>query len=343
MRYDLKVLWVDDTPGFYKQTKEVLEMYAEDMGVSVCFEYEQVGASIFDRIAKAKKGFKVYDIFFIDYSLSGVVGSDIIRELRSEDVDADILFYSSQHETEIREIVTKNLGSYEGVYVAGRENFEDKSNYLIRKNFRRLLSLTNIRGVLMDQTSENDYAMKSYILEKFNHLAENEKAIISDMLIENIKSVKKKLENDIPKELEKLEVDGIKDIGKTLKLPSYLFPLKLRYEIFEKIVKFRDENVFEENPIEVYMNKIIKARNNLAHKKLEICQMQQYILYYDDIKQYKQRQCPQDCSLHTDSNKIGIEEWEEIRKEVIKFGKCFDEIETELENEETDNQLHSNL
>ena len=31
MRYDLRVLWVEDTPTFYEETKEILEMFYEEV------------------------------------------------------------------------------------------------------------------------------------------------------------------------------------------------------------------------------------------------------------------------------------------------------------------------
>jgi len=332
MRYDLRVLWIDDTPGFFEETKDVLEMYAEDAGISVSFEYEQEASNVLDNIQKAKDGFKVYDVFFIDYSLSGVVGNDIISKLRISDIDADILFYSSEHEATIRKIMAEKPDSYEGVYVASRENFDNKSNYLIKKNFRRLLSLTNIRGALMDQTSENDYAMKSYILQEYDGLNSEQKRTISEMLVANAKAMTDELEGKVGKDIAQIEKEGITNINKALGLPSYLFPLSLRYIIFEKIVEFKEESIFEENSIKDYLEKVNKIRNKLAHKKLDICKTQKYILYYDDIKQYRDRQCPEDdCLSHTDENKIGIAEWDELRKRLIGYGKCFDAVERKLE------------
>ena len=38
MRYDMRVLWVEDTPKFYKETKDILEMFAEDMGLVIDFK-----------------------------------------------------------------------------------------------------------------------------------------------------------------------------------------------------------------------------------------------------------------------------------------------------------------
>lgn len=51
-----------------------------------------------------------------------------------------------------------------------------------------LTSLSNIRGYLMDQTSENDFTVQSYILYKFDKLTSVQKQKISNILLEYIKT-----------------------------------------------------------------------------------------------------------------------------------------------------------
>ena len=194
MRYDLNILWVEDTATYYEETKEILETYAEDNGISLKFHYIQDVNVFFEKIKNNEKGFRLYDIFFIDYSLSsGIVGSQLITDLRAKNMDSDILFYSSDKESEIRRIIEEDIGSFEGVYVANRDNFDDKSYLLINKNARCLTSLSNIRGYLMDQTSENDFTVQSYILYKFDKLTSVQKQEISNILLEYIKTKKHEL------------------------------------------------------------------------------------------------------------------------------------------------------
>ena len=128
-------------------------------------------------------------------------------------MDSDILFYSSDKESEIRRIIEEDIGSFEGVYVANRDNFDDKSYLLINKNARRLTSLSNIRGYLMDQTSENDFTVQSYILYKFDKLTSVQKQEISNILLEYIKTKKheftEKVDDQIANlEKQKIEVEG---------------------------------------------------------------------------------------------------------------------------------------
>ena len=328
----MRILWVEDMPTFYEETKEILEMFAEDMGLVVGFRYVQNVSELMENMQNEEKGFKLYDIYFIDYTLSnGVVGDSVIKALRKVDVDADVLFYSSEHEKDIRSTIVDDLNSFQGVYIANRDNFEEKSTFLIKKNGRRLLGLNSIRGVLMDQTSENDFTVNSYIIRKFCQLKDQEKTVISKMLIEYITQKSKDLGQQIPEVLEHLEKDGITNIKKTMGLSSYLFPVELKYRVFQQMIKFLGDDSFNDYSLDTYLNETVKERNKLAHKKLELCKTQQYILYYDTIDQKEKRKCPNTCDNHTDEYKISIQDWNRIRKNVIAFGKCFDNVQKKLE------------
>ena len=331
MRYDLNVLWVEDTKDYYEEMKDILDMYAEDLGVSVYFEYIQDIRKFYETIQNDFRGFKKYDICFIDYALSDdVVGSNVIKDLRRENVDVDILFYSSENEADIVQEILDNIGTYQGVYIANKGNFEEKSYGLIRKNSRRLTSLANIRGFLMDQTSENDYTIKSYILRKFDSLQPHEKREIADLLAEYITAKKDKFTEHAKTTLDKLTSDGITNINRTMDLMVELFPIDLKYKVFEKMIEFQGEESFKDFPVTRYTEEIIKARNTLAHKKLDICKTQEYILYYDTVKQYESRQCPDDCAQHTDDNKYSTIQWQEIRKNTLTFGKAIDDLQKKL-------------
>lgn len=331
MRYDLKILWVEDSRVFYDSAKVILIMYAEDNGISLDFEYVEDVEVFIEKIEKETNRFKAYDICFVDYNLSQkILGNDLIKQLKRKELDSDILFYSSEYEPKIREDIREDFSSFEGVYIANRENFEEKANYLITKNARNLTKLSNIRGFLMDQTSENDYIIKSYILRKFAELSTEQKEEISKFVLQFIRESVKSFDTKANNLLEQLDDRGIGNIKNFMRNMNDVVPLKLKYQIFEKMITFLGEVSFEEVTLEKYFEDIVKARNNLAHKKLDLCKMQRYIKYYDDIDQFENRKCPKDCKEHTNDNKYSMDDWNEIRKNVQKFGRSIDAVQEKL-------------
>ena len=331
MRYDLKILWVEDSRVFYDSAKGILIMYAEDNGISLDFEYVEDVEVFIEKIEKETNRFKAYDICFVDYNLSQkILGNDLIKQLKRKELDSDILFYSSEYEPKIREDIREDLSSFEGVYIANRENFEEKANYLITKNARNLTKLSNIRGFLMDQTSENDYIIKSYILRKFAELSTEQKEEISKFVLQIVRQSAERFKIKANSLVEQLDEKGIEDIKKFMRNMNDVVPFKLKYQIFEKMITFLGEVSFEEVTLEKYFEDIVKARNNLAHKKLDLCKMQRYIKYYDDIDQFENRKCPKDCKEHTNDNKYSMDDWNEIRKNVQKFGRSIDAVQEKL-------------
>lgn len=247
MRYDLKILWVEDSRVFYDSAKGILIMYAEDNGISLDFEYVEDVEVFIEKIEKETNRFKAYDICFVDYNLSQkILGNDLIKQLKRKELDSDILFYSSEYEPKIREDIREDLSSFEGVYIANRENFEEKANYLITKNARNLTKLSNIRGFLMDQTSENDYIIKSYILRKFAELSTEQKEEISKFVLQIVRQSAERFKIKANSLVEQLDEKGIEDIKKFMRNMNDVVPLKLKYQIFEKMITFLGEVSFEE-------------------------------------------------------------------------------------------------
>ena len=131
-------------------------------------------------------------------------------------------------------------------------------------------------------------------------------------------------------------LDGIKNINKILGLSSELFPISLKYEIFAKMLEYDSELTFDDVTVEQYLSEIVKARNTLAHKKLDVCRTQEYILYYDTMRQLEARKCPEDCIEHSENYKISINEWNELRKKIHAFGNEVDETQKKLQKIEAE-------
>lgn len=332
MRENISILWVEDSKSYYEEAKDILKMHAEDKGIQVNFKYVENAFSLLEELDKQAQGFQIYDICFVDYALSmpdNKTGENIIRELRQKKVGTDILFYSSENITTIRETIKQDLSSFEGVYVADRDTFEDKSKLLLNKNSKKLYSVNNIRGILMNETSENDYIMKSYILKEYSTLLDEQKVEITKLIKEKILSKASNIDDISKKLLKRIEDEHLLEAKKILNIANDLLGLKDKYEILEKIIQYKSVSDVDSDKVDNYLNKLVDLRNKLAHRKLEICNSCQYVLHYNDIDDYEQKHCCNECDdscVHTEDNKICVEDWDSLKKELIEFGQSMDKL-----------------
>jgi len=334
MRFDIKILWIDDTPHWQKEQQELFELNIDDYGLLTQIEYTENVNSIINSLSNESEGFKTYDMIFVDYNISSTIsGNKIINMLRSKEIDADILFYSAQEEEDLKKIIFNSNGAFEGIYIANRDNFQDKAMSLYKKNIKRLLSLANIRGFLADKTSENDYVVNSYILKKFNELSIDAQNRICMSIQKMVINEKNNYDSNWSEYEKIIKLDKI-NINNLIKLPSYIISLKIKYKIFADILSEQSNNTFNEHSISDYFNKIVKKRNTVAHKKLDICKQQKYIKYFDNINQFDKGICSEDCSEHINDGKISLEEWKELVKLTNEYSKLFDKILLELTDKE---------
>ena len=229
MRADLRVLWIEDSEEFFKSNLERLQIELSDYGISVEFEYCQDAKRIKQELRNDQNRFVRYDLFFVDYALSyGIKGNTIIEDLRKM-METDILFYSSDRIAELSETVQKKHQAFMGIYTAERSDFVKMALRLIKKNTRRFLSLTTIRGTIMEHTSENDFVVDSYLRKKYDSLDEARKTRIKEVLSYYFSTYKKLASEKCPI-LENFML-GEDTIQNLLKLPAFLLPLKVKYQI----------------------------------------------------------------------------------------------------------------
>lgn len=333
MRKDINILWIDDTPSWQKQEQELFGLHVSDFGLLYDITYISSADEMIDRLTCEEDGFKVYDIIFVDYNISSKYkGNQVIKRLRDHNIDADVLFYSANPSSDIKTEATESGLAFDGVYYAERDDFQNKAIALYRKNIRNLLSLSNVRGFIMDKTSEIDFVINSYIAEKYYKLSELQKGEFLDLLR---KQVDKNIDEQnsrqeaLEKELEKNDLNMNRIISAardTLSQPS-------RFELFNFLIKIFVHEGVVTHSMEDYKKEIIATRNKVAHKKLDISNCQKYIMYYDNIRQYLERQCPNDCDLHSNDSKISLDQWLSLVKNTNEYVKWFSDMFADLLSE----------
>ena len=181
----------------------------------------------------------------------------------------------------------------------------------------------------MNETSENDYIMKSYILKEYSTLSDEQKEEITNIIKEKISNKASDIDDISKKLLKRIEDKHFLEAKKILSIANDLLGLKDRYEILEKIIEYKSVSDVESGKIDNYLNKLVDLRNKLAHRKLEICNSCQYVLHYNDIDDYEQKHCCNECDdncVHTEDNKICVEDWNNLKKELIEFGQSMDKL-----------------
>lgn len=337
MKKDINILWIDDTPVWQKEQQELFELTISDYGLLYGITYYSDADKVIDNLTNEANGFKVFDLIFVDYNISSqYMGNEVIKKLRDNKIDADTLFYSANPPSDLKKEATESGLAFDGVYYAERDEFQSKAIALYQKNIRNLLSLSNIRGFIMDKTSEIDFVINSYIAEKYNELDEAQKAKFIELMnsyFEDDMKAKASKSEVLKKELGK----GVTNlnINKVLRSARDALTQDSRFKLFSRL---QEELKTAEEPschsLATYKDEIISIRNNVAHKKIDISKCQKYILYYDTIKEFLENQCPDDCkgdvSSHSDDKKISLEQWLELVKKTNDYADWFNSILNEL-------------
>ena len=316
-----RILWIDDDDDFIDSTCELIEntvsennMYPKITKYSVYSEYQKNELGNFDIDV-----FNLYDQIIVDYALSGTTGDKIIRDLRGRNIYTDIVFYSSNYEAMQAEV--KAGDQLDGVFFSRRENLTSVVDRVIKKNLKREYSISNIRGLIMDSTSEFDFTCRTTTLALYDKLPSEKQKTVEEKAKEYVLNAKEKSENNFS-DLDKLT--GIQFVKKALESVEYIMDNKDRYAIMSLVVReFDSDPIFDDHFAEKYRVDLVKPRNDLAHNKLFYGQCLKKLHI---AKSRQKLECDKDCE-HC-SSKYSIEKCEELRKSMYFYYSLFDKVNT---------------
>lgn len=279
MDINYKILWFEDTDESYDTLSRRTQRYVESKNLR-CQIKRIYGVSDFDI---SQYDLNSYEVLVVDLQLSqGSKGYEIINAIRASNYVNDILFYSSAGVSTLE----KAMKEYrlEGVFLSERDNrmFMEKIRQLIDKSVRRSENIINIRGIVMDETSEFDSQMKDIVL-----------AAQSLMSLEEIGSIKKYVSKDLLKKkaddadklLEKFPDSGDWEISDLLE--EHEFTSMMRARLVNKVLGLKSNQQIQEliaschdvlpelfavpsgkfQFAKAYEDNIIVFRNKLAHVK----------------------------------------------------------------------------
>lgn len=322
------ILWIDDSLDYIELTQELIDgtvrqnnMVPQMKIYNLYEEYQKEELEGFDADI-----FNLYDQIIIDYALSGTTGDIIIRDLRNRNIFTDIVFYSSNYETMKEELKTGD--QLDGVFFSSRENLTSTIDKVIKKNLKREYSIANIRGLIMDSTSDFDYICRTTTLALFEKLPEEKKQYVIEKAKEYVLCAEKNSNrnfNDLRKK------DGVKFLKAAMESVEYVLNNKDRYSIMSLVVREFDFNpAFGENFADKYKNELISPRNDLAHNKLfyGACQKKIHI-----AKRKQPMKCDNNCEECV--SKYSIEKCEELRELMFNYHILLNELSDEVDRKLT--------
>lgn len=264
MNTHFKILWFEDEISWFNMEKLKVETILDEH-----FLIPYIDRKDGDDFKIEELTGNIYDLIIMDYKLAaGETGDKILNEIRNDNILTDVLFYSSQ-EKEMIAAVSKGLPQLDGVYLTKRENelFTQKAKNLIKKIVKRSEDIVNLRGFVLDCSSDFEVRIKgilSIVWDKFNN---DEKRILDKEIQNNIQRIEKRNNSTKQKVLQADPVfpEAIKN--------NYFFSHSDRLFVLDKTIKILLDNYNLSKEIEYesfksnYEEKISHYRNALGHRK----------------------------------------------------------------------------
>ena len=130
-----------------------------------------------------------YDLIIMDYKLAeGTTGDTVVTAIRENNILTDILFYSSE-EHNMLTAISKGMPPIDGVYLTKRDYnlFTQKAENLINKIVKRSEDIVNLRGFVMDGSSDFEVRIQEILNIVWNKFTEEEKGILEEAVQRTIK------------------------------------------------------------------------------------------------------------------------------------------------------------
>ena len=315
-----KILWIDDTEDYVESAKELvieaIEKHYMDADIECYSDYDEFkNERLKDFDATS---FDLYDLILMDFALSGTTGDNVIREIRSKEIYTDIIFYSSDFGK--MESDLEGSRQLDGVFLAKREDLLTIISRVVQKNLKREYRISNIRGLIMDSTSEFDYICQSATIALFEKLDAKQKDIVVRKAEEYVKEAASKSGKNFEELSKKKDSAFIKNAIQSV---EYVMDNKDRYALMGLVMKSFDDGPIAQDDFSLkYSEELIKPRNKLAHAKLVYGECHQKLR---PIKNRKNLSCGRRCE--NCSSEYDVKKCESLRSIIYKYYKLFQSAE----------------
>lgn len=210
-----------------------------------------------------------YDLIIMDYKLAeGTTGDTVVTAIRENNILTDILFYSSE-EHNMLTAISKGMPPIDGVYLTKRDYnlFTQKAENLINTIVKRSEDLVNLRGFVMDGSSDFEVRIQEILNIVWNKFTEEEKDILEEAVQRTIKR------NEDRDQKTKKKVLEMNPTFPAAVNNIHFFSHSDRLYLLEKAIKILLDNysLSEEEEFSSfkshYEKEISNYRNALGHRK----------------------------------------------------------------------------
>lgn len=269
MRLTFNILWFEDTPSITGAIIEPVKDHLEEKGYYLnIVDILKDSTGLVEIIQKVNEKKMDVDLILMDWNLAGdEKGDTLIETIRKGELLTDIVFYS-EHKG-----FRDKIGLLDGIYSTDRDYLEKKIIAVTDHILEKALDLSNLRGLVMAETSELESLMDQIILTSLE-----KEVLISPGTLR--KAIEKRLRRRLKtrnKNLEKLVADGDKpskpfDFVEQLDFDGKSKTLEELLENYGRQIK-QDEKIskidlpYDSFDHKTFRVKVIRKRNNLAHAK----------------------------------------------------------------------------
>lgn len=258
-----KILWFEDEVSWYNMERLRINAILQDHYLTP--KIVRKNGDDFDITELTGND---YDLILMDYKLAeGTTGDTVASAIRNNNILTDILFYSSE-EQNMLDAISKGT-PIDGVYLTKRDYtiFNEKVENLISKIVKRSEDLVNLRGFVMDGSSDFEVRIQEILNIVWHKFDESEKDILENAVQKTIKR------NEDRDQKTKQKVLAENPTFPAAVNSIHFFSHSDRLYLLEKVIKILLDNYnltaeeefssFKSN----YENEISHYRNALGHRK----------------------------------------------------------------------------
>lgn len=257
-----KILWFEDEQTWYKMEKLRVEGILNTHYL------------IPEIIRKSGDDFNIdeltgndFDLILMDFKLANeVTGDTIVAALRESSILTDILFYSSEEDAMLAAIRTK-MPPIDGVYLTKRDYtiFTEKVRKVIEKIVKRSEDIVNLRGFVLDNTSDFELRIKEILNLCWQKFDETQKLSLTEVLLQLLDGKKAR----VTKQVEKAKLES--SIFEYANNDERLLSISDRLDIFQTVLPILStiydfpSTACPPDFKQYYIDKVNVYRNRLGH------------------------------------------------------------------------------